>query len=398
VIGIIPGVENMPLQIRRGTEAERTAMTQPLAQGELLYVTNDQRLYIGNGSTLGGVQITGYTNEDAQDAAAQIFSNGTHTGITFTYNDTAASLSAVIDLSNFAGTIRADAFKGSVFADDGSTIGGTLLVDAVDGVLRGPHIGTLTGNVTGNITGNVIGNVTGNVTGNTTGYHTGDVKGSVFGDDSSPLVDAVDRIFYGTIDTGNTVIDNDSLTGTSFNIGTTSAPLNTLSLNLVNSLAIRSRMISATSGGFIILTESRGTLTSPAAVQAGDELGGLLVRAFTNTTNQAAAGTFGFFVDPTAVIAGGNFVKTKAIISASSDTGAAEADALILDSAGVATANAFVASKYTQLAVYANDAARTSAIPTPAKGMTVFMTAGTSPAVANKAVIYNGTAWALMPG
>jgi hypothetical protein len=52
-----------------------------------------------------------------------------------------------------------------------------------------------------------------------------------------------------------------------------------------------------------------------------------------------------------------------------------------------------VASKYTQLAVYANDAARTSSIATPAKGMMVFMTAGTSPAVTNKAVVYDGTNW-----
>ena len=52
----------MPLQIRRGTDAERLAMTQPLAQGELLFVSTPgaERLYIGNGSTLGGVQITGY--------------------------------------------------------------------------------------------------------------------------------------------------------------------------------------------------------------------------------------------------------------------------------------------------------------------------------------------------
>ena len=54
----------MPLQIRRGTDAERLAMTQPLAQGELLFVSTPgaERLYIGNGSTLGGIQITGYTN------------------------------------------------------------------------------------------------------------------------------------------------------------------------------------------------------------------------------------------------------------------------------------------------------------------------------------------------
>jgi hypothetical protein len=48
----------MPLQIRRGTQAERLAMSQPLAQGELLYVTDDKRLYIGDNATLGGIQIT----------------------------------------------------------------------------------------------------------------------------------------------------------------------------------------------------------------------------------------------------------------------------------------------------------------------------------------------------
>ena len=146
-------------------------------------------------------------------------------------------------------------------------------------------------------------------------------------------------------------------------------------------------------GKFISLVMGRGTLSSPAAVQAGDELGGVIVNAYSNTTTTALAGTFGFLVDPTAVIAGGSFIKSKAIISASTDSGAAEADALILNSAGVVTANAFVASKYTQLAVYANDAARTSAIAAPVKGMMVFMTSGTSPAVTNKAVVYDGTSW-----
>jgi F0F1-type ATP synthase assembly protein I len=182
----------MPLQIRRGTDAERLAMTQPLAQGELLFVSTlgAERLYIGNGSTLGGVQITGYTNADAKDAAAASFIGGTHSGITFTYNTTTDLINATVDLSNYQGTLRADAFKGSVFADDS-----TLLVDAVSGTIVGPVIG----NVTGNVTGNVIGNITGNVVGNTTGFHTGDVKGSVFADDSTLLVDAVSGTIVGPV-------------------------------------------------------------------------------------------------------------------------------------------------------------------------------------------------------
>ena len=171
----------MPLQIRRGTDAERLAMTQPLAQGELLFVSTpgSERLYIGNGSTLGGVQITGYTNADAKDAAAASFTGGTHSGITFTYNTVTDLISANVDLSNYQGTLRADAFKGSVFAEDSS-----LLVDAVAGIVPAAV---------------VSGTFSGDVVGNTTGYHTGDVKGSVFADDSTLLVDAVSGTIVGPV-------------------------------------------------------------------------------------------------------------------------------------------------------------------------------------------------------
>ena len=121
----------MPLQIRRGTNAERQAMSIPLAPGELLYVTDDQRLYVGNGSTLGGLQITGYTDQDAKDAAAVLFTTGTHSNISFVYDNGAGKVNATIDLTNYAGNITAAAFKGSLFADDGSTISGKILVDAI---------------------------------------------------------------------------------------------------------------------------------------------------------------------------------------------------------------------------------------------------------------------------
>lgn len=131
----------MPLQIRRGTDAERLAMTQALAQGELLYVTDTQRIYVGNGSTLGGISVTGYTNADAQDAASQIFTSGSHSGINFSYNTATNTMTATVDLSNYTGTIDAASFRGSLVADDS-----TLLVDAVDGKI----------NLNGTIFGNVV--------------------------------------------------------------------------------------------------------------------------------------------------------------------------------------------------------------------------------------------------
>jgi hypothetical protein len=210
----------MPLQIRRGSEAERGGMVNPLAQGELLYTTDSKKLYVGDGSTLGGVIITGFTEEEAQDSTAKLFlgndptgapDNSIHTNITFSYNDTTGRLSAVANLSLYAGDldvdgiVTANGFKGSFFGDDSSPIidGINNIVNAnvvgdVTGNITGNLTGNVTGNLTGNVTGNLTGDVTGNLTGNVTGYHYGDVTGSVFSDGSTKLVDAVSGELDGT--------------------------------------------------------------------------------------------------------------------------------------------------------------------------------------------------------
>ncbi len=384
----------MPLQIRRGTEAERLAMVPKLANGELLWITDAKKLYVGDGVLASSAlaPVTGFNAEDAQDAAASLFTTSpTHSGISFAYDDLAGKLTATVDLSDYTGTLKASSFKGTFVADDSS-----ILVDGVAGVLKGTLVGSLTGNVTGNVTGNISGNVTGNVlgnvTGNTTGYHTGDVKGSIFADNSSILVDAVDSIFYGTVDTGDIRINTDSITSNNLFVGTTTDVLNALQFN---SDFFTYRTVSdPVNGKFFTMTQSRGTLSSPTAVQAGDELGGVLIRAYTNTSVSGIAGVFGFVVDSTAsIVSGGGFVKSKAVIAASTDTSQNLSDALVLDSAGLVTSNAFSATKYFQLPVYADDTARSTAIPTPAKGMMVFMTSGASPAVTNKTVVYDGSAW-----
>jgi len=403
----------MPLQIRRGTRAEANILTVPPAAGELIFITTEQKLYIGDGvkklynpdPAQQLSPVTGFTTEDAQDAAASLFTTTpTHSGISFAYDDLAATLTATVNLSNYVGTIRADAFKGSVFADDGSTIGGQPLVDAISGTFNGNLVGNVTGNtagvhtgaVVGNVTGNTVGvhtgNVTGDVTGNTEGYHTGDVKGSVFADNSSLLVDSVDRIFYGTIDTGDTVINTDGLTGSIFNLGTPAAPLS-LNLNLDNNLQVR-QVADAASGRYLTFSQNRGTLASPTAVQAGDILGGLLIRGYTNTSSSGIVGNIAFVVDPTAsVTPGSGFIKGQLVFSCASDSAVDTSKSAGLDSTGAFQVHHLDATAWIKNTVYADDAARSSAIPTPLKGMMVFMTSGTSPAVTNKLVVYDGSAW-----
>jgi hypothetical protein len=89
---------------------------------------------------LGGIAVTGYTDNDAKDSAAAIFTGGVHSGINFAYNTATNIITATVNLSNYTGTINASSFKGTLVADDS-----TLLIDAVDGKIN------LDGTVKGNI-------------------------------------------------------------------------------------------------------------------------------------------------------------------------------------------------------------------------------------------------------
>lgn len=467
----------MPLQIRRGTEAERLTMTVPLAPGEPLYTTDQGFLYIGNGTTLGGVQVTGYQDENAVDAVGNALTNGTHQNIVFIYDefpqDVSNRIDSYIDLSYYDGEISAPAFRGSVLDDGsltlvnatngsinldgtvkgdivpdanetydigsssyrfrdlylsgsslylgtaqitatgsivdlpvGSTVGG-LPISALEGIVPGSNynaniiaddssvmVNTSTQEIfaTNGFFGNLTGNVVGDVIGNTTGLHVGEVRGSVFADDSSLLVNGIDRIFNGTLDTGTSTFSSTGITspGIPFLIGNPDSSID-VQFYLGDNLQIRS--VDPNGRGYITSTMSRGTLASPAAIQAGDEIGGILFRAYTDSSTVALSGIINFTVDPTAVIAGGNFVKSQIVMGTATDSTLDPNSVFTLDSAGVATTNAFSANQFFQLPVFADDAARLAAIPTPAAGMMIFMTSGTTPAAANKMQLFDGSNW-----
>jgi hypothetical protein len=121
----------MPLQLRRGLASQRASKTY--ASGELVYITDTGALYVGNGVTAGGVAIANLPEQDIKDFTAAMFTGGSHTGITFSYNSTTKLVSAAVDIeiSNYAGTIRADAFKGTLVGEDS-----TILVDALAGKIN----------------------------------------------------------------------------------------------------------------------------------------------------------------------------------------------------------------------------------------------------------------------
>ena len=69
----------MALRLRRGTNAERQLIT-PL-QGELIYTTDTKALFIGDGTTVGGVLVQGSGGgatqlSDLSDVSIGSLSNG----------------------------------------------------------------------------------------------------------------------------------------------------------------------------------------------------------------------------------------------------------------------------------------------------------------------------------
>ena len=86
------------------------------------------------------------------------------------------------------------------------TSGGQTIIEPTTDLRLNPtgviYANTTLFDITGPLTvsGTISGNVTGNLTGNSTGYHTGDVTGSVFADDSTKLVDAVEGKIVGPIE------------------------------------------------------------------------------------------------------------------------------------------------------------------------------------------------------
>jgi len=280
----------MPLQIRRGTEAERQLLATPPQQGELVYITDSEQLYVGDGTSLlkDITPVTGYTDENALDYIGSVLDAGPHTGITFTHDDAANTISASINPTqnittltvtgntslatttingtlSVSGKLIAD-FNGSIYADDS-----TLLVDGVDSKVN--LDGTVKGNIIPDVTeaydigssslkfkdlylsgtslylgaaqvtatGSAINlpagsTVGGNLIQDSVSEDTAfirDIQGSVFADDSTTLVNAID----GTVKLNNGVIniDGSSITSTAleFDISNATESPNT-TLNVYN--------------------------------------------------------------------------------------------------------------------------------------------------------------------
>jgi hypothetical protein len=258
----------MPLQIRRGTTAQRLAIT-PLT-GELIHDTTTGQLFVGNGTTAGGVTTTGISTEDAQDAAASLFSTGSHSGITFAYNDAAGRIDATVTVAA-TGPFDGD-LTGSVFADNS-----TMLVDAVSGQIKGDINARLGGNL--------------------------DVNGfSIVSSSNGDIIIAPNG-------SGNIVM-NGSITKTGeLNISpTTRTVFGNSTLGIDGAVTIVRNTAGATSGfvfqqshatadaNNFLFYRTRGTGLVPTAVLNGDDLGDIVFSGH-DGTNAVASAAFSVVVD-----------------------------------------------------------------------------------------------------
>ena len=188
------------LRIKRGTKtALQTSPGYVPAEGELVYTTDSKEVFVGDGATTGGTPVSVSTQnlEDLGNVQALAAQNDQ----ILVYNGTqwAATDNPAVDV------------RGNIYADDS-----TLLVDAVNGRIVGNVetssvtannlVGTVTGDVTGSVTGNVVGDTTGTHFGAVSGNVDGDLVGSVFADDSTLLVDAVNSVVSAKVDTNEGVV------------------------------------------------------------------------------------------------------------------------------------------------------------------------------------------------
>jgi len=176
----------MALQIRRGTDAERTAGGGVVfANGELVYVTDTDKLFIGDGATPGGMPLAG----------SAIATLGEY--ITADTINSTLDLQQNLDLNgkDIIGTGNIN-ITGTINATGDINLGDDATTDTVDFAAR----------ITSNLTPNA--DAAYNLGKDTLKWNNihavrldGDVEGSVFGDDSSLLVDGVNNKIVGVVDT-----------------------------------------------------------------------------------------------------------------------------------------------------------------------------------------------------
>ena len=151
----------MALRLRRGTDAQRLLIT-PL-EGELIYTTDTKRLYIGDGTTLGGVGVNTGAVYGLDDLTDVDLTTAPEAGEVLKYDGfqwVAAAEAAFtpsgdynIDIANLAGDVVLSADGGYLAGNVKSRDGTVIIVDVDNEHLFGTLYGSLEGTASGTFDG-----------------------------------------------------------------------------------------------------------------------------------------------------------------------------------------------------------------------------------------------------
>ena len=212
----------MALRLRRGTDLERQQIAP--AEGELIYTTDTKKLYIGDGDgTVGGIPVDSDTIVSELSDLADVDTTSVAVGDVLKWNGAAF-------------------VPGADNQNDAIIDGNTYFIN-IDG----------------------------------------DVTGSVFGDDSTVLVDGVSGTIVGEIDTDLGTVQ--TLNTQSINVarGISDPLIKIISETNTGSFGVPVISINnnhtGTYGQEITFNRSNGTHETPTAAQSGDYSGSITVRA-----------------------------------------------------------------------------------------------------------------------
>jgi hypothetical protein len=330
----------MSLRIRRGTEAQRTGATFDL--GEIVYATDTNKLYVGDGVNLGGKNIlatSAGTGLIWNATTQRLDYNGSGTGIVSVQADANPTLGGNLNLNN-----RNITGTGNI------SITGTVTATQFVGI---PSPATLTQNLSLN---------TRSITG------TGDIN--LVGASTITAATVTAATITATTKLNVSNIEANNLSGLNVNVNGTTP----LSVTGIGTLGATSGQV------YLNINAAKGTIASPTTSAAGDGLGGIAIQGY-NGTNYKMASLIVSSWDASATLSD-TFPKSK--LTLITGGGGSTLRQATLDNQGVFTASILKAGSYSTTEM--------NAIASPAAGMIIFNT------TASDFYGYNGSAWVAFTG
>lgn len=253
----------MPLQLRRGVEADRTTIVP--ANGELIYTTDTKQVYVGDGSTIGGTAVTGGSGLSfttiavagqgniIADSATDTLTFVAGSGVTLTTNTGSDSLTIAVNSNlsvNTTGVHTGNIFTNLIDSADSSEIVVTpsLRTNSNLTVENDLNVKTITNtDVDSKI--RILLNTNGRITTN---------ANIVFGNIRDASVESEGNIWE---------VNSTGLGG-----GRGITIDNSLDITKTTAFVLRQYRDTVTSASRIVFEKSRGTVANPTALQFGDNI------------------------------------------------------------------------------------------------------------------------------